>query len=51
MLDLTLDHLGLQTEAISGSTAEWEDSMRVMREGLEDIVAHCVIGKCLTLIY
>jgi hypothetical protein len=41
MLDLTLDHLGLQVEASGGGPAEWEDERKTLREGLEDITRTC----------
>lgn len=43
MLDLTLDHLGLEIESESGEP-DLEDNRRVLREGLEDIVQQCSKG-------
>ena len=45
LLDLTLDHLGLQIEGRNSGPEEWDDERRILREGLENIIADCATGK------
>lgn len=44
MLELTLDHLGIQTDLVTGDP-EADDVQRTVRDGLEEIVALCGKGK------
>jgi hypothetical protein len=44
MLDLTLDHLGIQTEAYTGDP-EADDVQRTIKDGLEEIVSLCGKGE------
>lgn len=44
MLDLTLDHLGIQTDLVTGDP-EADDVQRTIRDGLEEIVSLCGKGR------
>lgn len=44
MLDLTLDHLGIQTDLVTGDP-EADDVQRTVRDGLEEIISLCGKGK------
>lgn len=50
MLDLTLEHLGIQTHVATGDP-EADDVQRTVRDGLEEIIALCGKGayKCLRI--
>lgn len=43
MLDLTLDHLGIQTDFATGDP-EVDDVQRTVRDGLEEIISLCGKG-------
>jgi len=43
MLDLTLDHLGIQTYLVTGDP-EADDVQRTVRDGLEEIISLCGKG-------
>jgi hypothetical protein len=43
MLDLSLDHLGLQLEPTRAG--EWDDNARIVKEGLESVVRRCGTGS------